>query len=135
MRRAILGACLTLVLTSGAALAAGAYLSDLLKEPAYRASWTALFAGQAGVPEWITTFSETANGVVTPGSDVAIAGATYQYAPVCQPHDCAGNTLGVLFAPGGGQAWALLDAAGEAPRFFGSPDAAVQTVLKAQLDQ
>jgi hypothetical protein len=110
------------------AFAAGAYLNDLLKQPAYLASWNALFAG-ASAPEWVADFAASSDGVVTPSEDLAIGGETYTYASLCQPHDCAANKLGVVFSPDGSAAWALLTE-GSATRLLGSPDDAVAAALK-----
>ena len=131
MRR-LLATSLALAVLAGAALAQqGPYLFDVLKKPAYRQSWNAMLAGSGALPGWIGIFSKTYNGVASPMTAVNAGGQAYEISNVCKPHDCGGNMLHVLFAPGGTQAWGLLENAGQKPRFIGSPDAAQQKALLA----
>ena len=119
------------VLCAGAASAqTGEYLFDTLKRPAFKKAWNAMLAGGGRVPPWVIAFGKGGNGVANPATAVTISGQAYQLGNVCKAHDCGGNEVHVLFAPGGTQAWGLLLETGKPPRFLGGPDAAQQMVLE-----
>ena len=105
------------------------YLYEQLKKPAYKASLTALLRGQAKLPPWVGAFLKTSNGVATPGAAVPVGGQTLELYAVCEPHNCGGNFLYVLYAPGGGQAWALVTKDGQVIAMLGNPDPAHQKAL------
>ena len=119
-----------LIALTFATMAHGAepYLFDLLKQDAYRASWDALLKAESGIPDWVTVFSETYDGVATPSQIVRLNGAAYRFASVCKPHDCPGNELNVLFGPGGSPAWALLTVNG-AKHWLGHPDDHIRSAI------
>ena len=108
---------------------ASPYLTDVLKKPTYRTAWNQLLASSKPTPSWLTTFTKTSNGVVTPAQPVTIAGQRYEAYSVCKPHDCADNRLEVIFSPGGQQVWGVLIVDAGKPRFLGSPDAAITAAL------
>ena len=58
------------------------YLFDLLKRPAFRNSFDALFANERNVDEWIIVFRKTGNGVCGPSKRVQTGSATYLAADV-----------------------------------------------------
>ncbi len=91
-------------------------LSEMLKQPAYRAAWDKMLRGQK-----------------VPGVLVEIDGVNYQADHVCKPHDCDGNEFEVLFAPDGRQAWGALVTNGKKPRFFGAPNPKQKQALQDQL--
>jgi hypothetical protein len=103
------------------------YLFDLMKQPTYLAAWKGMVAGET-VPPWVTTFGKTLNGTGTPVTQVSVGGVPYTLAWVCKPHDCGGNEVYVLFAPGGGQAWGLSISGGKR-RWLGKPNAAIQAAI------
>lgn len=107
-------------------------LSEMLKQPTYRAAWDKMLRGQK-VPGWLTAFAKTGNGVVVPPVLIEIDGVNYQADHVCKPHDCDGNEFEVLFAPDGRQAWGALVANGKKPRFFGAPNPKQKQALQDQL--
>ena len=133
--RRILAAVLVAMTLAGSAPADGAYLFDLLKQPTYRAAWTAMFKGEKGIDPWIATFARTYDGVATASSEVTVNGQSNLVAEVCKPHDCGGNRLYVLFAPGARQAWGLLVVDGASPRWFGKPGAAIRDALNEASQQ
>lgn len=96
------------------------YLFDLLKRPAFRTSFDALFAGERNVDEWIGVFQRTNNGVCGPSRRLQAGGAVYIVADVCKPHDCGDNMLNVLFNENGSRATALLRSP-RGQRWFGMP--------------
>jgi hypothetical protein len=120
---AILGAPATLV------AAEKPYLFDLLGDDAYRNAWNAMLAGET-VPQWVKRYAATLEGPSSPSSEVMVGGEAYTLAWVCKAHDCGGNELYVLFAPGGAQAWGLLIAGGN-ERWLGGPNAAIQAAIKS----
>lgn len=96
------------------------YLFDLLKRPAFRKSFDALFADERGVDDWIGVFQRTDNGVCGPSKRVQAGGAIFIAADVCKPRDCADNHLQVLFSENGNRATALLRSP-RGQRWFGTP--------------
>ena len=124
-------AVLALVLLIGAPAAAedGPYLFEQLKKPAYRSSFQALFQGQAQLEPWLKAYIKTGNGVDIPATTQVINGQTYSAHEVCQPHNCPGNVLYVLFTPAGSRAYALFTKDDGSQRFFGNPDDAIKAAL------
>jgi hypothetical protein len=106
-----------------------AYLWDIITKPAYKHSLNAIVAGQP-VDPWVKGLLTGDNGVSAPGKDVTIRRAKFELYNACEPHNCGGNFLYVLFTPGGGQAWAVFTKEGKIVRYYGHPDAAKQLVLK-----
>lgn len=130
MRARVLLACLMLLMTSPAwtqGAPQGPYLPDLMKQPAYRAAWKAMVAGES-LPAWVNTFTKTQNAVATPVTTVSVAGQPYTLGWICEPHNCGGNEVYALFAPGARQAWGLLIRDGRRS-WLGNPDAAVQAAI------
>lgn len=84
------------------------YLFDLLKRPAFKASWDRLFLRNRNVDRWVHVFGGGGNGVSGPAEPVAADGRQFLSTDVCKPHDCADNRLYVLFTADGSQAWAAL---------------------------
>jgi hypothetical protein len=106
------------------------YLTDLLKQPAYRAAWnTMLRSGNA--PAWLKR-----GGVEMPATSVG----KYLAAETCKPHDCPPNDFHVLFAPDGRQAWGLLlsgghpdlngEMEGQNKTWFGNPSDDIKSILE-----
>lgn len=81
-------------------------LAQLLNRPAFRSSWNTLFRQR--MPDWVAEFTQTGNGVVTPATSLTINGSRYIKAWVCQPHNCGGNEVRVLFSTDGSTAWGLM---------------------------
>ncbi len=114
---------------------AGPYLFELLEIQGYRKGFDALLAREKNLPAWVKDFARTMNGVATPSQDIRVDGRDYVLAGVCKPHDCWGNTLYVVFANGGEQAWGLIEVpAGNSfkSRLLGRPDRAMADALRAK---
>jgi Inhibitor of vertebrate lysozyme (Ivy) len=122
-------------IASGRAAEALPYLYDQLKKPAYKAPLEALLRGQKGLPPWIGRFVKTMNGVANPGSSVSVEGKPFELYNVCEPHNCGGNFLYILYAQGGGQAWALVTKDDKVVATLGNPSAAQREVLMAATKQ
>ncbi len=105
-------------------------LSEMLSKTTYRASWDALFVGEANVDDWLANFSVTQEGTVSPGEIVQLDGSPYQLNTVLKRHDSGGGTFVVLFSPSGAKAWGLLLKLPKEERFFGNPDEAKKKVLR-----
>lgn len=134
--RGMLLILLTVLLTTGAmAEEDGPYLFDQLKKQPYKAAFKALFQGQSHLEPWLATYIRTGNGVDIPGSTLVINGLPYSVHQVCQPHNCPGNVLYVLFAPAGQRAYALFTKDDGSQRFFGKPEASLQEALLARTGQ
>jgi hypothetical protein len=123
---------LALFLLIGSAPAFGAnpegqYLFDLLKQQHYLTAWKAMLKGET-VPAWVKNYASTFDGPSNPSTAVPIGNEVYTLGYVCQAHNCGGNELYVLFAPGGAQAWGLL-ITGEDRKWLGNPDAAIQAAI------
>lgn len=105
------------------------YLYQKLGDSKYKMTFRALFAASRGVPEWVQHFITTLDGVQAPGESVTFDGKLFELYKICQPHNCSGNYLYVLFAPGGGLAWAITTKDGANFRFYGNPGEAMQKFL------
>ena len=133
MRRILLALLLVAMATPAFA---GPYLFELLNIDGYRKGFNAMLAHEKNLPAWVRTFAKTMNGVANPSEDITVDGALDVYATVCKPHDCWGNTLHVIFANGGEQAWGLLEIPagnGIKTRLLGKPDKAMADALKAKV--
>src|SRR5580765_5266472 len=117
----IVGPCFVLAgwLFVNAADADQPYLFDLLKQKPYHAAWNAMLKGEKKVDPWIITFGKTYDGVSDQIKSVTVDGAADTLGWVCKPHDCGGNELYLLFAPGGTAAWGMLVTDSGPPRWFG----------------
>jgi hypothetical protein len=80
-----------------------------------------MLAGES-LPEWVSHYAKIFDGLATPSKSVIPLGS--------KTHDCGGNELYVLFAPGGKLAWGLLSNGGE-ESWLGYPDAAIQAAIKS----
>lgn len=107
------------------------YLYEQLEKPAYNKTFQALFKGQTNIEPWLKEYLKNRNGVDTPSEKRQVAGKTYEFYEVCEPHNCPGNTIYVLFESGGAKAWVLFTKDDGSSRFFGNPDAKIQEALKA----
>lgn len=113
----------------------GPYLFEQLKQPAYLTSFKALFHGQTQLEPWLAGYIRTRNGVDIPATPLVINGQAYSLHEVCQPHNCPGNVLYVLFTPAGERAYALFTKDDGSRRFFGAPDTGLQEALLTRAGQ
>jgi Inhibitor of vertebrate lysozyme (Ivy) len=107
------------------------YLYQQLDHPTYRHSFDALFRGEPNLAPWLRRYLNKRNGVDTPGQIVTAASENYELYEVCQPRNCPGNYIYVLFSRGGQKAWALFTREGGDYRFFGKPNGQQQALLTA----
>jgi hypothetical protein len=112
--------------------AEGPYLFDLMKQPAYRAAWTGMLAGET-VPAWVEDYAKTLDGPATPSLDISAGDAAYTLAFTCKAHDCGDNQLYVLFSRGGAKAWGLL-LTGTQRKWLGAPDNAIQDAILSGIE-
>lgn len=108
----------------------GPYLFEQLENSTYLSTFKALFHGQSNLEPWLKGYIDERNGVDTPGSQLVVNGQTFEVYQVCQPHNCPGNVLYVLYVPGGSRAFALFTKDDGISRYFGSPDDSLQKVLQ-----
>lgn len=106
-----------------------AYLWDIITKPTYKHSLDVIVAGQP-VDPWVKGLLRGDDGVSGPGKDATIGRKKFELYNTCQPHNCGGNFLYVLFTPGGGQAWAVFTKDGNIVRYYGRPDSDKQRVLR-----
>ena len=114
---------LTIVLgLSGVARAAepDTYLFDVLALQPYRGNFARLVKAKAA-PDWVRAASSQGEGTAVPMRTVEVAGVPYRLDHLCKVHDCAGNTLDVLWAPRGARVWAALVEGGKPPVMLGDP--------------
>jgi hypothetical protein len=107
------------------------YLFQQLDHATYRQSLNALFRGEPNLAPWLRRYLNKRNGVDTPGQIVTAASENYELYEVCQPRNCPGNYIYVLFSRGGQKAWALFTREGGDYRFFGKPNGQQQALLTA----
>jgi hypothetical protein len=106
------------------------YLYEKLANPVYKTTFRNLFKGKQ-IPPWLTGYIANSNGVDRPGTDVSLGERTYELYAVCEPHNCAGNFIYVLFQPDGQAAVALLTVDGAISQYFGNPNADQKQALVA----
>jgi Inhibitor of vertebrate lysozyme (Ivy) len=127
---------LLLALNGVPAFAAGApkapYLSDLMKQPAHRAAWYGMLAGETA-PSWVEDYAKTLDGPPTPSIAVEADDETYTLAFTCKANACSDNQLFVLFSPGGAKAWGLLLTGGE-KKWLGAPDERIQKAILSGIE-
>jgi Inhibitor of vertebrate lysozyme (Ivy) len=105
----------------------GPYLFDLMKQPRYAMAWKGMLVGETA-PPWVNSFTKSLDGTSAPSTTVSVGGEPYLLGWVCKPHDCSGNELHALFAPGARQAWGLL-ITGDKRSWLGRPDPAIQAAI------
>jgi hypothetical protein len=105
----------------------GPYLFDLMKQPRYAMAWKGMLVGET-VPPWVKSFTKSLNGTSAPSTTVSVGGELYLLGWVCKPHDCGGNELYVMFAPGARQAWGLMISENKRS-WLGRPDPAIQAAI------
>ena len=129
-------ACVAVCVVAGAAwttnaAAAGHYLFDAIKAPAYLRSLKTVLAGARELPEWTRNLTlEKGDYVGSPGETVAVEGARYETFFACKAHACDTDQFEVMFAPNGAQAWAAIRVDGGALMFLGAPNPAMQAALR-----
>lgn len=111
------------------ACAAGVYLFDLMKQPAYRKAYLVMMAGQKDLPSWLKEITGSGNYVTAPADKVTAGGATYLLINACKAHECDSSALEVMFSQGGAPAYALLIEDSKPRRWFGNPNAAQKAAL------
>lgn len=118
-----------------AAESAAPYLFDAMKRPSYREAWLALLRGKTKLPAWLGQIAGRGDFVGTPGTSAAIGGVSFELYHACKAHDCAGNEIEVMFAPGGAQVWAALIDHNEPIRYLARPNAAQAKALASAFSQ
>ena len=107
------------------------YLFDIIKRPAYKKAWLAMFRNERGVPQWLVRVE----GPSTPMEQATMNGVAYQKGFVCKPHDCGDNSFHVIFSADGTKAWGLLLVNEVQERFFGSPGTDMMALLRQSSHQ
>lgn len=117
-------AVLTCLVLTGAARAAepDTYIFDVLALQPYKGNLTRLLKGKT-LPDWVPAVTAKGEGTAWPSKTVDISGTPYRLDHVCKVHDCAGNSLDVLWAPRGAKVWAALVEGGHPPVMLGNPPA------------
>jgi len=110
---------------SGAAHAAQAaepetYVFDVLALQPYRGNLARLVKAK-DAPDWVKAIVSQGEGTAVPSKRVDIGGTPYRLDHVCKVHDCAGNTLDILWAPRGAKVWAALVDGGKPAVILGDP--------------
>lgn len=104
------------------------YIFDVLALQPYKGNLARLVK-PATTPDWVKSIVTQGEGVAVPSKNVEIAGTPYRLDHVCKVHDCAGNTLDVLWSPGGRKVWAALVEGGKPPVMLGDPKPPQSKVL------
>lgn len=125
--------------SSGAPVAKGPYLFDLLQQPDFAAAFQAL-AGAKDLPEWTRQ-----GGTSTPAQHLTVDGKDLQAASGCKPHDCPSERIVVLYDEKTHAMWGVFARRqGEAPAdvsdssndqltWLGEPDDKLKDALKKKL--
>jgi hypothetical protein len=112
----------------GAAAADLPYLSERLKDPVYNNTFSTLFRGKNVAP-WLLGYLRDRDGVDIPGRILNVSGQQYELYWVCEPHNCGGSFIKILFLPGGKKAFVLFIDGENEHRFFGNPDQHERDIL------
>ena len=110
----------------------GPVLADLMKQPANRAAWYGMFAGETP-PQWVDDYAKSLDGPPTPSIALEANGQIYTLAFTCKPNACGDNQLFVLFSPGGAKAWGLL-VTGNERKWLGAPDRVIQDAILSGIE-
>jgi hypothetical protein len=102
-----------------------------MTKPAYKKSFCDIFKGEHHLDHWLKGCLKESNGVETPYKTLIIGNKKYELYEICEPHNCAGKSLYVIFQPGGTHAWALFTKDDGTSRFFGNPDKKMQAAFKS----
>lgn len=109
---------------------AGQNLGEVLdKSEARRNAAEKLRFGIPGLPSWARYFIRRNDYVSTPSEEVEIGGAKYQLFHTCQPGNCSGMQMHILFSADGKTAWMRLYQKGKPDIFLGEPDEGQKKVL------
>lgn len=122
-----------LSLLAAAPAAAQEHPQDLLKEGWIKAAWSQALEGERFAREdsWIPRLGGVASA---PQKQRDAGGREWTVAELCQPHNCGDNKLVVLIDRTGQAVFAMQKTARPTrERFFGRPDASLQTLLRAAL--
>lgn len=117
------------------AMAAGDYLFDILKEPAFHKAYVRMLEGERDLPSWLGQITGKENYVATPETGATIGATTYRLFHACKAHDCAGHELEVMFPLDGSRAFGMLVDGTHPPRWFGHPDSEQQAALRKGMQQ
>jgi hypothetical protein len=105
----------------------------LLANPLFKPTFDKQFQNNRDLPAWFVEYISTRYGAESPGKEITIEGRVYEVYSVCQPHNCYGNSINIVFVSGGMKAWALLASDnGQRYRLFGQslpPDREETTVF------
>jgi clan AA aspartic protease (TIGR02281 family) len=82
------------------------YLSQRLHNPTYKTTFDNLFRGAVKIPPWFVTYLKTQSAAESPEVKIEIGGWTFEHYRICEPHNCSGSFMHVMFVPGGQKAWA-----------------------------
>ena len=107
-------------------------LTDLMKQPTYRAAWIGMLAGETP-PAWIEDYAKSLDGPPSPSIPVMVGADPYTLGFTCKPNGCGDDQLYVLFSPGGAKAWGLL-LTGQQKKWLGSPDQSIQNAVLSAIE-
>ena len=134
LRARVLLISLALILAGQVPMAIAAdlpYLFERLRRnPTYFQTLRELLRDKSLTP-WLREYMRTRNGVDTPGKLISVGGKPYELYQVCEPHNCPGNFIYVLYDVGGEKAVALLTIEDRDFRFFGNPTPSEKDALFA----
>jgi hypothetical protein len=96
------------------------YVFDVLALQPYRGNLARLVKAK-DAPDWVKAIVSQGEGTAVPSKSVDVGGTPYRLDHVCKVHDCAGNTLDILWAPRGAKVWAALVDGGKPAVMLGDP--------------
>ena len=107
------------------------FLFDVLRRPDYRIAYERMLKGERALPPWMATVEATIDTTEIPGKTAKLGGDERELFTACEPHNCGGHTLVVMFSGFGTQvAKGLLSVEGSA-RLLGKPSKAEAALLLA----
>ncbi|HKU99465.1 MAG TPA: Ivy family c-type lysozyme inhibitor [Vineibacter sp.] len=120
-----------LSLFMGSAQAAEPYLYELIKQPAYRTSLSALLRPLGERDGYLVeVLKEKGNYLAFPSRQVTVDGRPYRLVTACEPRmDCKESGSAFLFTPAGDRAWALVYRTGMPETYLGAPSEGQKLVL------
>jgi len=121
--------------TIWSAESSGPYLYQSLSQPTYKKTFNKLFIDQQNIEPWLKGYINNRNGVDRPSEIRMVGNKKYELYGICQPHNCPGNYLYILFEPGGSHAWAIFTKDNRILRFFGNPNKEQQAALESAANE
>lgn len=97
--------------------------------PEHKKALIALLRGRRDLPEWVRTLITSARYVTGVSRVVTLPEGEFELFGACDPRDCPGSHIRILFSPDGTKVWARLIDPKDGQQLLGEPSADQMRVL------